>query len=579
MKPQTIPLIGILICTVSICASEKDWLDPRLSVLPSDKLGPFAHTSDGEVIAIDSDATFISGDGGTTWSDPRPLKGALEKGIKVSRERALLRTKGGSLIAAFMNLNERKWTWSNKLFDAPGARLPTWVMRSEDDGATWTHVQKLHQNWSGAVRDMIQTGSGRIIFTAMKFLNNPGRHSVLTYCSDDDGRTWTASNLLDLGGKGHHGGVTEATIAELDGGRLWLLIRTNWGEFWSAYSHDGGRFWRVIQPSGIPASSAPGMLQRLTSGRLVLLWNRPYPHGRKSWPLSGGDGLWSETPVSNHREELSIAWSTDEGQTWSKPQVIVHKRDFEGKGSQKWASYPYLFEHRPGELWLTTMQGDIRAKFHERDFVGRKIIAFGDSTTARRGPLNVYEKRLAKAESRDWVLNAGIGGHNTKNARDRFERDVLSKNPDTAIIQFGINDAAVDVWKNPPATKPRVSIGQYEQNLRFFVQRLKARETDVVLMTPNPIRWTPKLKRLYGMAPYQPDDGDGFNVVLRDYAGVVRKVAREADVSLVDVYRLFDQSSDVDALLLDGMHPNDEGHRIIAEQILRVLNKGRKRSN
>jgi hypothetical protein len=39
---------------------------------------------------------------------------------------------------------------------------------------------------------MIQTRKGRVILTAMKLLNNPGRHSVLTYVTDDNG------NLSDL---------------------------------------------------------------------------------------------------------------------------------------------------------------------------------------------------------------------------------------------------------------------------------------------------------------------------------------------------------------------------------------------
>jgi len=554
-----------------IAADSNMWLDPRLSPLPTDKLGPFAHTANGKVIAIDSGSTFVSSDGGKTWSDPRPLTGALEKGIKVSNERAFMRTKDGSLIAAFMNLNERKWTWSNELHDAPGAKLPTWVMRSNDDALTWGQVQKLHENWSGAVRDMIQTKSGRIIFTAMKMLNNPGRHSVLTYSSDDDGKTWQASNLIDLGGKGHHGGVTEPSIVELEDGRLWLLIRTNWGEFWSAYSHDGGRFWRVIKPSGIPASSAPGMLQRLKSGRLVLLWNRPHPEGKTKWKLSGGDGLWSETAVSNHREELSVAWSTDEGETWSKPEVIAHKRNVAQTGGRRWTSYPYLFEHKPGELWLTTMQGGVRAMFYERDFVKQRIVAFGDSTTATRGSLKIYTRLIDTALPNATVFNAGIGGHNTDHASARFERDVLAKTPDTVIIQFGINDAAVDVWKTPASKGARVSIERYARNLRHFVQVLKGRGTMIVLMTPNPTRWTPKLKARYGKPPYLGNDPDGFNVLLRKYAGETRKIAADENVPLIDVYETFQQSADIDNLLLDGMHPNDRGHRIVADLLLKEL--------
>jgi sialidase-1 len=352
----------------TVSADDGLWLDARVQPLPTDKLGPFVRITDDQILAIDAKSSYVSADGGVTWSAARPLF-AGDTGITVSNERAVFRTRDGTVIAAFMNLQERNWTWSNTAGDAPGARLPTYVMRSRDDGVSWQNVQKLHEDWSGAVRDMIQTKDGRIVFTAMKMRHDPGRHAVLTYSSTDDGIMWKASNLIDLGGAGHHGGVTEPTLIELQDGRLWMLIRTNWGEFWSAYSNDGGRYWRVIQPSGIAASSAPGMLTRLNSGRLMLSWNRPYPEGKTSWPLSGGDNLWSATPVSNHREELSITFSSDEGKTWTEPEIIAHRHDTKRGGSAKWLAYPYVFEHKPGELWITTMQGGLRVRINESDFV------------------------------------------------------------------------------------------------------------------------------------------------------------------------------------------------------------------
>jgi sialidase-1 len=367
------PLIaGMLLGLLAVSFAQADdglWLDARLTKLPTDQLGPFVNTSSGDILCLDTQASFMSSDGGKTWSEPRPLIGTKHHNIQVSNERAVFRTRSGAIIAAFMNLSERKWTWKNELHDAPDAALPTYVMRSLDDGKTWQDVQKMHDDWSGAVRDMMQTEDGRVIFTAMKMLHDPGRHSVLTYSSTDDGQHWTASNLIDLGGKGHHGGVTEPTLTELKDGRLWMLIRTNWGEFWSGHSYDGGRFWRTLQPSGLAVSCAPGLLKRLASGRLLLVWNRPFPAGKTAWELSGGDGLWSETPVSNHREELSIALSDDDGQTWTTPVVVAHLRNSSAAGSRRWVAYPYVFELTPGHLWLTTMQGGLRAQFREADFV------------------------------------------------------------------------------------------------------------------------------------------------------------------------------------------------------------------
>ncbi|MCK5922295.1 MAG: exo-alpha-sialidase, partial [Methylococcales bacterium] len=231
-------LSQVLVMLSDFARSADLQFDKRATPMPTQMLGPFVNIGNGQILAIDSASTFVSSDGGKTWSDPRPVFSA-DKKIKISNERAMFRTKDGTIIAAFMNLNERKWTWKDELIDAPGAVLPTYVMRSLDDGKTWQDIQKMHDDWSGAVRDMIQTKDGRIIFTAMKMRHDPGRHAVLTYSSVDDGKTWKASNLIDLGGTGNHGGVTEPTLTELKSGRIWMLIRTNWSEFWSAYSDDG----------------------------------------------------------------------------------------------------------------------------------------------------------------------------------------------------------------------------------------------------------------------------------------------------------------------------------------------------
>jgi hypothetical protein len=104
------------------------------------------------------------------------------------------------------------------------------------------------------------------------------------------------------------------------------------------------------------------LVTRLASGRLLLCWNRLYPEGRSEFPLTGGDGQWSEVPVSNHREELSIAFSDNEGQTFTDPVVIARRHG-------AWLAYPRVFEFKPGELWLTTMQGGLCLRLREADFV------------------------------------------------------------------------------------------------------------------------------------------------------------------------------------------------------------------
>jgi hypothetical protein len=344
------------------------WLHPKVRRLAVEPQGPFLLMPRGELLTFNNREVMASRDDGRTWKTrPAWNYGPYDKEYKLSNERSLIRTKRGTLIFTFVNVNEKVWRWRDELKDIlPGNRVPNYVTRSTDGGKTWEPPTLLHEDWTGELRNAIQTRSGRVLLSSMKMLSNPGRHAVLTYGSDDEGKTWTPSNTIDLGGCGHHGGVTEATIEELSprngDGRILMLMRTNWGRFWRAISTDEGRSWRDMRASDIDASSAPGLLKRLASGRLILAWNRQFPEGKTSFPLTGGDGLWSEVPVSNHREELSIAFSEDEAESWSEPVVITRQRG-------AWLSYPRLLERRPGELWLTTMQGGLRVKFEERDFV------------------------------------------------------------------------------------------------------------------------------------------------------------------------------------------------------------------
>ncbi len=337
------------------------WLADKVEEIPGLKMGPFVRNKNGSIVTIDDTKSFISKDEGKTWTEYQIFAEPEKFSIRV--ERALLCTRSGVIILAFTNDKERaNWNWQNDISDSPEAILPTYAVRSSDGGKTWTDLQKLHDDWTGAIRNMIDTKDGSIVFTSMMFRHNPGHHTVVTYTSKDQGKSWLRSNIIDLGGVGHHSGATEATIVQLTDGRLWMLIRTNWWKFWEAYSFDEGLTWKNFRPTSIDASSSPGQLKRLESGRLVLVWNRFYPEGKKDYPLEGGDGILSEVATSWQRSELSIMFSDDDGKSWSQPVVFAR---LVKKGG---IAYPYLFEAKPGEIWITTMQGNLRVKLNENDF-------------------------------------------------------------------------------------------------------------------------------------------------------------------------------------------------------------------
>jgi len=537
-------------------------LDPRLTPLPGLPLGPFVRLSDGGVLTVDETGTLVSYDDGKTWKR-RPLFSAGQP-FKVRPERALLRTRDGTLLLVFIDDSVRKYSW-NKQKNLPNEdmHLPSYALRSRDDGRTWQDLHLLCDGWCGCIQDIVQTSNGNIVVPGQELLFKEGRHATIPYVSTDDGKTWRRTRYLDIGGRGDHAGAIEGTLEQLRDGRLWLLLRSYHGFFYESFSPDQGLTWSDPRPSHIRSTGSPGKLKRLASGRLLLVWN--------ALPTTG----------FKRREELSLSLSEDEGKTWTPPQVVARN-----KGGR--VAYPHVFEIHPGELWLTTMQGGLRCRLREQDFVKRwtKIVAFGDSTTAPRGKLIVYadllERELPARGVDAWVFNAGVPGDTTEAARRRFRRDVLSREAELVIVQFGINDAAVDVWKNPPASQPRVSLDRYKANLAWFVRTLKEHHIAVILMTPNPLRWAPKTRELYGKTPYLPQDPDGFNVLLTKYADAVRVVARDEHVPLVDIYGAFRHYGEkpgcsIDDLLLDGMHPNDRGQQLVArlleEKIAEMVKK------
>jgi len=337
-------------------------VDSRVSVLPKLPQGPFVRLPDERILTVDDTEVLQSRDEGNTWQ--RSPLFLPEQELRVSSERAMVRTHGGTIVLVFMNMTDHEWDWDERTcLPDPASRLPVWSIRSVDEGATWVDAQMIYEKYCGDIHDMIQTSDGTLIAPVQELLYQEGRHALRPQYSTDDGKTWHRANLLDIGGRGHHDGLIEGTLVELRDGRVWMLCRTNLERFWSAVSDDMGQHWRVLEPSEIAASSAPGQIERLASGRLALVWNRPLPEGAADHPRTGGDRLWSEIPVSNHRAELSLAFSDDDGASWSKPAVIARK-------PEAWLSYPHIFEQRPGRLWITTMQGELRLALSENDFAG-----------------------------------------------------------------------------------------------------------------------------------------------------------------------------------------------------------------
>jgi lysophospholipase L1-like esterase len=167
-----------------------------------------------------------------------------------------------------------------------------------------------------------------------------------------------------------------------------------------------------------------------------------------------------------------------------------------------------------------------------------------------------------------------VPANTTSDAIARFERDVLSLNPALVVIQFGLNDAAVDVWREPPATAPRVSQADYIANLESMITRLKERDIPVILMTPNRMYWSPLLLERYDRAPYDGSNPESFNHLHLDhYAAAMRELAAREYVPLIDINQAYLDSGDPRQFLLKRcmQHPNDAGHKLVADLLAPVV--------
>jgi len=338
-------------------------LDPRCKPLATLRVGPFVELADGNLLTVDDNATRISSDDGKTWSEAKKIYEGPGPGIP-SATSVMIRSRQGAIVLVYMDMSTYKWGWNAaKNETTPDVRLDVWSIRSLDEGKTWIDRQRLLDGYCGALISMIQTSSGQIV-VPVQFMLERNRHATRSHVSNDDGKSWRTGNIIDLGGRGDHDGAIEATLAELSDGRVMMLLRTNLDHFWEAFSDDKGRYWRTLQPSKIDASSSPGYLIRLKSGRLALVWNRLYPEGKDSIQRQGGGSL-SETMASWHRAELALAFSADDGRSWTKPAILARQGGAE-------LAYPYIFERRPGELWVTTRCGTpIAVRLNEADFVGK----------------------------------------------------------------------------------------------------------------------------------------------------------------------------------------------------------------
>jgi len=173
---------------------------------------------------------------------------------------------------------------------------------------------------------------------------------------------------------------------------------------------------------------------------------------------------------------------------------------------------------------------------------GPLVIFLGDSLTAGNGlPADSAFPSLVAEMSRERgrplrVVNAGVSGDTTSGGLDRVGY-LLEQKPDLLVVGLGVNDA----FRGQP-------VDRIEANVRAIVTRAKSAGARVLLL---------------GMrvpTNYGPDYTEAF-------AAIYPRVAKSEKVMLMP-FLLDGVGGHPELNLDDGIHPNQEGQRMVATNVL-----------
>jgi sialidase-1 len=179
-----------------------------------------------------------------------------------------------------------------------------WVLRSSDDGVTWSvpihisaQVRKPDWRWyaTGPCHG-IQLSNGRLV-APCNHSTGPAQDEVHSHVifSDDGGLSWRIGGELE-------GRTDESTVLELIDGSLYLNARNTRGTSHRAFafSKDRGLSWG-------PVADDAALTEPVCQGSVL----------RVSLPAAGGKSRTAfSNPASTKRENMTVRLSYDDCKTW-----------------------------------------------------------------------------------------------------------------------------------------------------------------------------------------------------------------------------------------------------------------------
>ena len=153
------------------------------------------------------------------------------------------------------------------------------------------------------------------------------------------------------------------------------------------------------------------------------------------------------------------------------------------------------------------------------------------------------------------VTNSGTGGNTSRDLLARFERDVVSLEPNWVSICIGIND----VWRqfDTPAMRDRCVLpAEYEENLEKMILSVKE-----------------SVKGIFVLSPYyiEPNRADPMRARMDEYVTICRKLSDRHGCIFIDfqkIYEDFCQYRHSSCIAWDRVHPNQMGATLMARAFL-----------
>jgi len=175
---------------------------------------------------------------------------------------------------------------------------------------------------------------------------------------------------------------------------------------------------------------------------------------------------------------------------------------------------------------------------------GGTMVCFGDSLTAGYGARegNSYPDFLQKRVNLK-IINSGVSGDTTVDARKRFEEDVLEHNPDIVVIELGANDLFQSI-------DPKITA----INLNYFVDQLTSRG-----ITTYVVRFHSKQFLLTLLKRKRMEE---FDILFKSF---------EKRENLYIIYDIWKGIWGKDSMMSDKIHPNDRGYEKMANIYFKEL--------